>query len=423
MAAIAKVKLGAPGRPPANRDVVTPFPGRKSADAGPAVGRTHSRSFPNVKREGQINATGDIALLGQSCYRDALPTLPGIVPMARAAMKQPSSTRRCAGVLSRVAYKYAEGQGIDVEPLLAKAGLTQKEIETPNLRIGVVNQIRFVGLVAAAVGDELLGFHLADAFDNREIGLLYYVAASAATLGDALDRVERYIKIQNDGVRFKVLRKKSVHLRLYYTGIARYTDVHQIGSLIALMIRIGRRLTGSTLKPTVVRIIHHIHHGKSELENFLDAKVEDGARVDEIELPLASLNLPILSADSHLHDLCVRSAEDALARRRANESPLKVKVENAIAALLPHGQARHDLVAAELGMSARTLTRRLAAEGVSFADILKEVREALAKRYIADRTLPISQIAWLLGYAEISGFTRAFQRWTGIVPSAARAQQ
>jgi AraC-like DNA-binding protein len=399
VAAIAKVKLAAHG------------------------GQSATRSFPNVKREGQINATGDIALFGRPCYRDALPTLPGIVPMARAARKQrPSSTRRCAGVLSRVAHRYALDRGVQVEPLLEKAGLTQKEIDNPKLRIGVVNQIKFVGLVAAALGDELLGFHLADDFDPGEIGLLYYVAASAATLGDALDRVERYIKIQNDGVRFKLLKKKSIHLRLYYTGVARYTDVHQIGSLIALMIRIGRRLTGSSLKPTVVRIIHHIHHGKSELEKFLDAKVEDGARVDEIELPLASLDLPIMSADRHLHDLCVQSAEDALALRRANESPLKVKVENAIATLLPHGQARHDLVAAELGMSQRTLTRRLSAEGVSFADILKEVREALAKRYIADRTLPISQIAWLLGYAEVSGFTRAFQRWTGIVPSAARAR-
>ena len=72
-------------------------------------------------------------------------------------------------------------------------------------------------------------------------------------------------------------------------------------ALIALMIRIGRRLTGSTLKPTRVRIMHHIHHGKSELEKFLDADVEDGARVDEIELPAASWDLPIVSADPYLH--------------------------------------------------------------------------------------------------------------------------
>jgi AraC-like DNA-binding protein len=343
--------------------------------------------------------------------------------MARPARRHPGPTRRCAGVFSRVAYRYATGRGIEVAPLLEQAGLTQEEIENRNARIGVVNQIKFVGLVATALGDELLGFHLVDDFDFREIGLLYYVAASAATLGAALGRVERYIKIQNDGVRFEVLKRKSIHLRFHYTGVVRYTDVHQIGCIIALMIRIGRRLTGSTLKPTQVRIMHHIHHGKSELEKFLDADVEDGARVDEIELPAASWDLPIVTADPYLHRLCVQSAEEALARRRSKQSTLKVQVENAIAALLPHGQARHDLVAAEVGMSQRTLTRRLAAEGSSFADLLKEVREALAKRYIADRTLPISQIAWLLGYAEVSGFTRAFQRWTGKVPSAARAQE
>jgi AraC-like DNA-binding protein len=193
--------------------------------------------------------------------------------------------------------------------------------------------------------------------------------------------------------------------------------------MIALMIRIGRRLTGSPLKPTVVRIMHHIHRGKSELEKFLDADVEDGAPVDEIELPAGSWDLPIVSADPYLHHLCVQSCEEALARRRSKQSSLKVRVENAIAALLPHGQARYDLVAAELGMSSRTLARRLAVEDSSFAEVLGEVRTALAKRYIADRTLPISQIAWLLGYAEVSGFTRAFQRWTGMVPSVARAQR
>jgi AraC-like DNA-binding protein len=343
--------------------------------------------------------------------------------MARPARKQTSSTQRCAGVLSRVAYRDALLRGVDVAPLLEQAGLTLEQIKNPNVRIGVVNQIKFVGLIAAALGDELLGFHLVDDFDFREIGLLYYVAASAGTLGEALRRVERYIKIQNDGVRFEVLRRKSIHLRLHYTGVARYTDVHQIGCMIALMIRIGRRLTASMLQPTQVRIMHHIHRGKSELEKFLDADVEDGARVDEIELPAASWDLPIVSADPHLFRLCVQSAEDALKLRRANESPLKVQVENAIAALLPHGQARQDLVAVELAMSPRTLARRLAAEGSSFAAVLKEVRAALAKRYIADRTLPISQIAWLLGYAEVSAFTRAFHRWTGKVPSAARAQQ
>ena len=343
--------------------------------------------------------------------------------MARPAPCQDKTLRRCAGVLSRVVYRHAESHGIDTEPLLKCAGLTDELIADPDATIGVANQIRFVELVAAKLGDELLGFHLTEDFDPREIGLLYYAAASADTLGNALNRVERYIKIQNDGVRLKISRGKSIRLRLVYVGVVRHTDVHQIDAIIALILRTCRHLTDRAIKPIVVRIMHRISGEKSKVEKFLGSYIKDGAGVDEIELPAASWDLPIVSGDPHLHRVCVKSCEEALARRAMKPSPLKVRVENAIATLLPHGQARLTLVAAKLGMSSRTLARRLAAEGSSFAAILADTRSALANRYLADRTLAISQIAWLLGYTEISAFTRAFRQWTGLPPRAARARQ
>jgi AraC-like DNA-binding protein len=341
--------------------------------------------------------------------------------MASSAEKRTNSVKMCGGVISRLVYARAKHQGIDVGPLLKQAGLTEDLIKDSNAPIGVANQIKFVELAAEALGDDLLGFHLAEDFDPREMGLLYYVAASADTMGDALQRAERYIKLQNEAVRFKVSTGKSVRIRLQYTGVARHTDVHQIGAFISLLIRINRQLTGRELTPTRVRIMHRIGGDKSRLERYLDASVEDGADADEIEFPAASWDLPFISADPYLHRLLVENCEQALARRQKSATPLKVKVENAVAALLPHGQARHDVVAAKLGMSPRTLARRLSAEGSSFAMILEDIRSALAHRYLADRTLPISQIAWLVGYTEIGTFTRAFQRWTGMSPSAARA--
>lgn len=343
--------------------------------------------------------------------------------MAGPAPSHDRSLRRCAGVISRVAYLHAKRHGIDVAPLIEAAGLTAELILDRSATLGVANQIKFVELIAAALGDELFGFHLVENFDFREVGLLYYVAASADTLGSALSRIERYVKIQNDGVRLKISRGKTLRLRLVYVGVPRHTDVHQIGAMIAMLLRASRHLTARPLEPVAVRIMHRLSGDKSKLEKFLDTAIEDGAGVDEIELPAASWRLPIVSADPHLHRVCVKSCEEALARRATKRSPLKVQVENAIATLLPHGQARHDVVAARLGMSPRTLARRLAAEGSSFAAILAETRAALADRYLADRSLAISQIAWLLGYAEIGAFTRAFQRWTGMVPSAARARQ
>jgi AraC-like DNA-binding protein len=347
----------------------------------------------------------------------------GSPAMASPALKQIRTSRRCGGVLSRLAYRRATREGVEVRPLLARAGLTTDIIDDPTVPVGVANQIKFVDLTADALGDKNLGFHLAFDHDVREIGLLYYVAASAGTLGDALRRAERYVKIQNEGVRIRVSRGKSVPVRFHYAGVARHTDVQQIEFIIGSIIRIARQLTGRSLKPTHVRLMHRLAGDRSALERLLDAKIESGAGADEIEFPAASWTLPVVTADPHLHRLCVQSCEEALARRENQASPLKAKVENTIAALLPHGQARHDVVAAKLGLSPRTLARHLSAEHSSFAAILEEVRSALARRYLADRSLPISQIAWLLGYTEIGTFTRAFQRWTGMAPSAARAQQ
>jgi AraC-like DNA-binding protein len=343
--------------------------------------------------------------------------------MAGSAAKQVSSIRQCGGMLSRLVYLRAKSKGVDVEPLLAAAGLTTAIIEDQNARVGVDNQIKFVDLVANALDDKNLGFHLACDHDVRQMGLLYYVAASADTLGNALRRSERYIGIQNEGVTFKVSKGKAVHLDIDYTGVARHTDVQQIEFIIASMIRIFRQLTGHTLNPVHVRMMHRIGDEKHQLERQLDSTIEDDSGVDRIEFPAASWDLQLVSADPHLHRLCVQRCEEALADRDKSASPLKVQVENAIAALLPHGQARHGLVATQLGMSPRTLARRLSSEDSSFAEILEDVRSALAGRYLADRTLPISEIAWLLGYAEIGTFTRAYQRWTGMPPSTARAAQ
>ena len=101
---------------------------------------------------------------------------------------------------------------------------------------------------------------------------------------------------------------------------------------------------------------------------------------------------------------------------------LRASVENAMAPLLPHGQANAVEIARRIGMSQRTLVRRLSAEGLTFSDIAEELKADLARRYLRDGDLPISQIAWLLGYRDVSAFTHAFRRWTGMTPRQARAQ-
>jgi AraC-like DNA-binding protein len=150
-------------------------------------------------------------------------------------------------------------------------------------------------------------------------------------------------------------------------------------------------------------------------------EVTYGANVDEIALPAQVNKLPIVGADRYLHEILVQYAEEALASRTPERTSLRSKVEHAIGSLLPHRKAKASTVAKELGVSHRTLARSLAAEGLTFSEILDQNKADLAKSYLTHGDLSISQIAWLLDYREVSTFTHAFKRWYGIAPTDLRA--
>jgi AraC-like DNA-binding protein len=142
-----------------------------------------------------------------------------------------------------------------------------------------------------------------------------------------------------------------------------------------------------------------------------------------VQFPSEAAKRQIVSADPHLNKLLSKYCDEVLAARKVPSGPLRINVENLIATLLPHGQARRDVVAQKLGLSPRTLGRKLSADGISFARILEELRFGLAKRYLPERVLSISRIAWLLGYTDVSAFSHAFRRWAGRAPRADRSRR
>jgi AraC-like DNA-binding protein len=127
-----------------------------------------------------------------------------------------------------------------------------------------------------------------------------------------------------------------------------------------------------------------------------------------------------VTADRYLNKILLQDCEHALAYRRPDAGPLRIAVENAITPLLPHGKARLEAVAPALGVSSRTLARRLAAERLSFGEILNQLRSDLAMHYLGEAKLSISQIAWLVGYQGVSAFSHGYKRWTGMTPKKMR---
>ena len=148
-----------------------------------------------------------------------------------------------SGGIARLAVARAIAAGIDPEPLVQKAGLTLALLEDRDARIGARNQITLLNLVASAVGDELLGFHLAEDFDLREIGLLYYVLASSATLGEALTRTSRYSGVSNEGIKVQCRMASDLSVHMSYIGVPRHSDRHQMAFWATALVRVCRHLT------------------------------------------------------------------------------------------------------------------------------------------------------------------------------------
>ncbi|MCB8818935.1 AraC family transcriptional regulator [Microvirga rosea] len=324
------------------------------------------------------------------------------------------------GVLSRLVAERVIEAGRDVESLLRRAGLSPALLDDPNLRVGARNQLEFLNMAATELGDDLLGFHIAQAFDLRELGSFYYVMASSEKLGDAILRESHYSSVVNEGLRISCQKASMFSVDFEYVGVERHLDRHEMEFWITCNLRKSRFFTNRSLVPTYVGFIHRHEGDLSEMERYFACNINFGASADRISFELQAADLPLITADPYLNRFLVDDYERAFASRQFSRNPLRTRVENAITPRLPHGDANIGNIASDLGMSPRTLSRRLAEEGHTFSSILDELREVLAKNYLKHTELSISQITWLLGYAEASSFVHAFQRWTGMSPSDAR---
>jgi len=340
---------------------------------------------------------------------------------SRGRLRTPEKFPTATGGIARLAYEQAKAAGIDAGRFLGDAKLTLQQITDDRIRVPVKAQIEFVNLVANALQNEVLGLRLAQTVDLREIGLLYYVLASSEKLYDALHRAERYSGINNEGIRI-IYHQRKGSITFQHVGIARLSDRHQVEFFATVLLRICRNIAGRQLVPDSIRFMHRRARLPFDLQSFFGCNVTFGNRADEIIFSRKALDCTVVGADPYLNSLLEKLCDETISERRAISSNWRLRVENALAQLLPHGQARISEVCRELGVSSRTLSRRLTSEGYTFAEVVDALRSDLAKRYLREPELTISKIAWLLGYRQTSSFTHAFKRWTGKIPSRVRSR-
>ena len=269
------------------------------------------------------------------------------------------------GWIVRAAYARCAKEAIKADPLVRKAGLTRGQIHNPEMRVTVQSQIKFLNLAAEALGDEFLGFHLAQELELRELGLLYYVVASSDLLGDALQRLARYSVINNEGVRLSYRAGEYVMIDFAYTGVQRHSDRHQIDFFTTVGVRLCRQLTGRQLRPERVTFTHLRTDFSNEMKKFFGCSVVFGEVVDRVTFSKGIQRMPVRTADPYLNALLRRYCDECRSARATQTSALRSSVENVIIPLLPHEKLDASKIAGILGLSRRTLARYLMSEGLS----------------------------------------------------------
>jgi AraC-like DNA-binding protein len=310
---------------------------------------------------------------------------------------------------------------VALAPLLRGAGLANYDFADRQYRISAAAQSMLLELASNALNDAALGFHLATEANPREAGMLFYVASAAKTVSEALALFERYFRIVNEAVHLKLKRmpNKAV-LQVSFVGLPRHRVQQNAEFGIAVILRALRQAVGGNIRPTKVSFIGGRASSLREFERFYGCPVEFGASSDRLEFSVGTLTLPLVTEDQDLLETLKPICDAASRERGTRGGTLRDHVENELQKVLPHGKMSKPNIAKALGMSARTLSRRLADEHVTFAEVVDDLRRSLALQYLKDPGVSLSQIAWLLGYERATSFNHAFRRWTGRSPSAQR---
>jgi AraC-like DNA-binding protein len=315
--------------------------------------------------------------------------------------------------------------GLSAEDIVRKAGIKPYLLNQKAARIPCRQHAELLELAAAATENGCFGLELAaKEIDPRDGGLLVYAALSSKTFGEAIKVLLRYVHVLNEAVEVSSTVSGDALILEFILTEPKGKSVRQATEFgMANLVRGARFLTGTQLRPIEVGFGHPRSHEIAEFERFFGCPVHFGAKQNTVSFSSRQIALPIATADDRLLGILTGYCDEILGDREKTSPDLRHRVERVVARLLSRGEAETVRVAGELGMSVRTLARRLSESGTTFAKIVEEFRRDMALSYLRDASLALSQISFLLGYSELSSFNHAFKRWTGASPGEWRAKQ
>jgi AraC-like DNA-binding protein len=308
-----------------------------------------------------------------------------------------------------------------LEAFHGASDLSPEQLADPDARVSPSQFCVAWAELRRLTGDPLVALRMAERIPPGAFGVVEYVCRCAPTLGDALRHWVRYLNLLDDAVVVGLVEEgEHVCLRVLQESEAPAPASHEL--CFALLVARARLLSASPLRVAGVDFAHRCSAADADAyRRWFDAPVRFAAGTTQLVFPRAALAAPLVSADPHLLAILSRHA-DELQEKNRGEPPLTAQVQRALRAALRNDEASVEQIASKLGMTARSLQRRLKDENQSFQTVREGVRHELAVRYLDD-DLGIAEISFLLGFSEPSAFFRAFKRWTGLTPIESRARR
>lgn len=308
---------------------------------------------------------------------------------------------------------------IDPRPVFEQAGVDPALRFDQNARLSRPQMNALHEAAFEATGDEAIGLRVVEAFHPSHMGALGYAWLASATPRGAWLKMQRHSRLEAETFVLSLDEQgDEVHVRYRWEGD--WTPIpSQIYMVMALLVHLHRRVAGPDANPLRVAFSTPEPSDRSVFEAHFECPLEFNAPHELLVLPLEVMDQPSPRAHPELE----QATEEMIIRYLAfrDKSDILSQVRSALFECLPEGNVTSTRIASQLNMTDRTLRRRLDEQGLSFRQVLTDVRRQLAMRYIDDPSLSLTEISYLLGFSEPSSFTRAFRGWTGHSPSAARS--
>lgn len=331
---------------------------------------------------------------------------------ARSVRSGPMMSSAAATGLAEV----IEAAGRDPDDILRSVGLDRTIVTDRHAFIPSAAFTLALEEAARVTGDECFGLHFGERYHPKDIGALAYVVLNSPTIAVAFENVARYLRIYNEAATVSFTRGDTyAYLQHRLRDVPLQRRQHEE---YALTVGLGmiRMMAGSDWRPLEVRFEHEPPGRTDEHARVFGAPVLFRCDGNVLVVERDFCERPVPAADRRLYPILEEHVERQL-ETRPTENRFLVSVRTAIGNAVKDGEPRVADVARAMGVSVRTLQRRLGESGVDYRALVDDIRHERSLRYLRDRRHTLSDVAYLLGYSEISAFSRAFRRWTGATPS------